>query len=97
MITDPYKILGVEPSANDEAIRAAYLSAIRDCPPDRDRLRFEQIRAAYEALETPRKRLEYALFDTTPPTREDVLVLIREQFVPCRPDKRALLRLLENR
>ena len=37
-MTDPYRLLGVPETADDEAIRAAYLAAIRACPPERDRL-----------------------------------------------------------
>ena len=36
-MTDPYGVLGVPDTADDAAIRAAYLEAIRLCPPERDK------------------------------------------------------------
>jgi curved DNA-binding protein CbpA len=52
---DPYRVLGVEPEASDEAIRAAYLAAIRQSPPERDRERFANVREAYEAISDQRR------------------------------------------
>jgi DnaJ-class molecular chaperone len=93
-MTDPYRLLNVADTANDEAIRAAYLAAIRACPPERDRQRFEQIRAAYESIATERDRSAYALFDTTEPTAHDVLEILSAGLRPRRPDEQRLRRLL---
>ncbi|MHB1590331.1 MAG: hypothetical protein ACYCTW_02180 [Sulfuricella sp.] len=93
-MTDPYRILGVLVTADDEAIRAAYLAAIRDCPPERDRRRFERVRAAYEAIASMRGRLSHALFDKTVPTLEDVLGAVNADFQPRRVDERRLQRVL---
>jgi curved DNA-binding protein CbpA len=72
-MSDPYLILGLPPDADDAAVHAAYLAAVKSCPPERDPRRFESLRAAYEALRTRRDRLAQALFDTTPPTLTDCL------------------------
>ncbi|PWF47851.1 molecular chaperone DnaJ [Massilia glaciei] len=72
-MTDPYRILGLAPGAGDAAIRAAYLAATRACPPERDRVRFEQVRGAYEAISGEAERLSHALFSHTAPTPADVL------------------------
>lgn len=93
-MTDPYRIIGVPVTADDEAIRAAYLSAIRDCPPERDRQRFERVRAAYEAVDSVRGRLSYALFDKSVPSPEDVLDAVSSGFQPRRVDERRLRRVL---
>lgn len=93
-MTDPYRILGVPVTADDEAIRAAYLAAIRDCPPERDRQRFERVRSAYEAVSSVRGRLSHALFDKTVPTLEDVLDAVDADFQPRRVDERRLRRVL---
>lgn len=93
-MTDPYRILGVPATADDEAIRAAYLAAIRDCPPERDRQRFERVRAAYETIASVRGRLSHALFDKTVPTLEDVLDAVDAGFQPRRVDERRLRRVL---
>lgn len=94
MITDPYRILGVSPLANDKEIRAAYLKAVSETPPERDREKFERIRAAYESVVTEHDRLRTALFDKTPPTQEDLLDAVSQSFVPRRPSEDRVRRLL---
>lgn len=93
-MSDPYRILGVPVTADDEAIRAAYLAAIRDCPPERDRQRFERVRTAYEAIASVRGRLSHALFDKTVPSLEDVLDAVDTGFQPRRVNERRLRRVL---
>ena len=46
--------LGVSATASEEEIRAAYLSKVKEFPPDRSPLEFEAIRDAYDALCDPR-------------------------------------------
>ncbi|MBN8455448.1 MAG: DnaJ domain-containing protein [Candidatus Accumulibacter sp.] len=91
---DPYRVLGVDLTAGDEAIRAAYLAAIRESPPERDRERFESVRTAYEAISNHRRRLAHELFDYSRPTVDDVLSAISSDFVPQPPTERRLLRVL---
>lgn len=91
---DPYRVLGVDPTADDETIRAAYLAAIRESPPERDRERFERVRRAYEAISDRRRRLAHELFDRTEPTLDDLLTAVSSDFAPRRPTERRLLRVL---
>ncbi|HRD92023.1 MAG TPA: DnaJ domain-containing protein [Accumulibacter sp.] len=91
---DPYRILGVEFAASDETIRSAYLAAIRESPPERDRERFESVRAAYEAISDRRRRLAHQLFDHSPPTLDDLLSAVSSDFVPRPPSENRLLRVL---
>jgi curved DNA-binding protein CbpA len=93
-MTDPYRQLGVPESADDAAIRAAYLAAIRACPPERDRQRFEQVRAAYEAIGTEQQRMAHALFDTTAPTLHELLETLSAGWQPGRPTESTLLRVI---
>lgn len=93
-MTDPYCLLGVPPSADDAAVRAAYLAAIRDCPPERDRARFEQVRAAYESIAHEGDRLAHALFDTSPVTATEVLQRLRDDWRPGLPTEQSLRRVL---
>ena len=93
-MTDPYLLLGVPATANDETIRLAYLAALRTSPPERDRQRFEQIRVAYEAIASAQARRFHALFDVTAPTPEDVLESISATFQPRRPSEQRLRRVL---
>ena len=93
-MTDPYRVLGVPESADDAAVRAAYLGAIRDCPPERDRQRFEQVRAAYEALANARARAAHALFDSSEPTLDGIVARLAQDWQPGRPTEAALRRVL---
>ncbi len=71
---DPFVILGVEETADDEAVRAAYLRALRTSPPDRDPEGFRRIRAAYEALRDTESRLALRLFGPPPLANLDELL-----------------------
>lgn len=93
-MSDPYRVLGVPVTADDQAIRAAYLALIRDYPPERDRRRFERVRSAYEAISSARGRLAHALFDKTVPTPEDVLAALEADFQPRPVNERHLRRVL---
>lgn len=53
---DANEILGVRANASDEEIRAAYVSKVKEFPPDRAPAEFERIRDAYETLRDPRRR-----------------------------------------
>ena len=56
--------LGVSATASEEQIRAAYLSKVKEFPPDRSPLEFEAIRDAYETLCDPRKRFQAMLLSS---------------------------------
>ena len=58
---DASQILGVPVEAGEEEIRAAYLKAVIEHPPDRSPEQFEKIRDAYETLRDPRKRMREML------------------------------------
>ncbi|MCW3099314.1 MAG: heat shock protein DnaJ domain protein [Chthonomonadaceae bacterium] len=55
---DPYAVLGISSSASAEESKQAYCTQVRAHPPERDPAAFKQIRAAYDQLKTPEKRLE---------------------------------------
>jgi curved DNA-binding protein CbpA len=61
---DPFTVLGVADDAGDAEIRRRYLMLLREFPPDREPERFQEFRAAYEALSDERKRLETKLLHT---------------------------------
>ena len=63
---DPYEVLGVTPTAADEAIKTAYRKAARLYHPDKNpdpaaAARFRDIQAAYELLADPARRRDYNL------------------------------------
>ena len=54
-MSDPYDVLGLPRHAGEEEIR--------ESPPDRDPERFTAVRAAYDAVRDPVRRLEAQLFE----------------------------------
>ncbi len=93
-MTDPYRLLGLREGAGDAEIRVAYLAAVRACPPEHDRQRFEQVRAAYESIADEPRRLAQALFDSAAPTAADVAEDLRAEWRAARPQEATLLRVL---
>jgi curved DNA-binding protein CbpA len=72
-MSDPYLALGITSDADDALVHAAYLAAIKACPPERDLQRFQTVRAAYELIRTRKDRLRYELFDTSLPAVTELL------------------------
>ena len=93
-MTDPYRQLGVSAGAGDAEIRAAYLAAVRESPPERDRQRFEQVRAAYEAIADAPRRLALALFDSHAPTAGELVEALGAEWRAAPPQAATLLRVL---
>ena len=63
---DPSEVLGVAPTATDEAVKTAYRKAARLYHPDKNpdpsaAARFRDIQAAYELLADPARRRDYDL------------------------------------
>ena len=91
----PFEILGLPESATDQEIRRAYLAKVREYPPEREPERFQEIRAAFEAIKDRRARVKYQLFHHELP---DISVLLESQVGPReesrRPDEKLLLRVL---
>lgn len=54
----PYDVLGLTPQASADDIKAAYFALVRQHPPERDAVRFKEIRAAYDRLKTSALRIE---------------------------------------
>jgi hypothetical protein len=65
MSDDPFVVLGVEETADDEAIKRRYLALVRAWPPDREPEKFQALRRAYEAVSGPRQRLEWKLLHSS--------------------------------
>jgi DnaJ-class molecular chaperone len=91
MVSDPYEVLGVPASADDETIRRRYLELVREFSPDRFPDKFAAIRAAYDATRDLTTRVRSRLFDTG--KREALESLIEE--MACRtPRQRVSLETL---
>jgi curved DNA-binding protein CbpA len=61
-MSDPYEVLGLPRTADEGETRRRYLELVRQFPPDRDPTRFAEVRAAYDELRDPVRRLENQLF-----------------------------------
>jgi curved DNA-binding protein CbpA len=62
-VTDPYQVLGLSRHATEDEIRKRYLELVREFSPDRAPERFAEIRAAYDAVRDPSRRIAAQLFD----------------------------------
>ena len=70
MAFDPYKVLGVSKTANDEEIRKAYKKLVRANHPDVDASpeaarRFKEVTQAHEILSDAKRRSNYDQFGVT--------------------------------
>src|SRR5436309_8916197 len=81
-MSDPYETLGLAPDADEAEIRRRYLELVRQFPPDRAPARFADIRAAYDQVRDPVRRLESQLF----------AIGTRDSFEALLTDLRARLR-----
>lgn len=94
---NPFAVLGVAETDDDDAIKKAYLRQVREHPPERDPERFQAIRAAYDAIKTRRDRLHYRLFGQESP---DLAALVASALRPGprrRPTDQQLRQLLSSR
>lgn len=89
-----FLLLEVTPDANDTQIKAAYLAAVRRYPPEHYPERYEQIRAAYEAIATERDRLSYLLFNPHPIDPMQAMALLMKPGPTPRRSKPDCQRLL---
>jgi DnaJ-class molecular chaperone len=71
--------LRVSITANDNEIKASYLALVRDNPPDKNPVRFAEIREAYEQIATKEDRLNYMLFQSPLLGLHDLLSKLMEK------------------
>ena len=64
---NPYLLLGVPRDATDQAIRQAYLNAVKAATPETDPERFKAVSGAYEQIKDQTSRYRYELFHTDSP------------------------------
>ncbi len=63
-MNDPFCILNIPETANDNDIRKAYLKLVKQFPPEQAPEQFKRIRSAYDCIKNERSRLSYRLFHT---------------------------------
>ncbi|MGH8476478.1 MAG: J domain-containing protein [Methylococcales bacterium] len=84
---NPFALLQVSESANDEEVRSAYLARVREFPPERSPKQFQAIREAYERIKTEKARLTYVYFDSPEIGPETVCRNLMDSRSPKRPDE----------
>ena len=62
-MNDPYEVLGITRTADEAETRRRYLELVRQFPPDRDPMRFAEVRAAYDQVRDPVRRLETQILE----------------------------------
>jgi len=97
---DPYIILGLlerkfSGDVDDAVVKTAYLELLRRYPPELAPQRFQEVRKAYEQLETRAKRVQYELFHLTMPDRQDLVAVLLPQRPLARPSLQKVQELLQ--
>lgn len=59
---DPYRVLGLLPTASQVEIKRAYFGLIRQYPPETEAEKFKIIRGAYEKIKDVQRRVETDIF-----------------------------------
>lgn len=80
-MSDPYRVLGVQPGASPDEVRSAYFSQVRAHPPEKEPEVFKAIRAAYEKLGATEERDD--LFRLREPARRQAgraVAVIDDEF-----------------
>lgn len=62
-MSDPHEVLGLPRHADEAETRRRYLELVRQFPPDRDPERFAAIRAAYDEVRDPTRRMATEILD----------------------------------
>jgi curved DNA-binding protein CbpA len=88
---NPFDVLGVPETTDDEAIKKAYLQKVREHPPEREPERFQIIRTAFETIKTRRDRLSYRLFHQETPDIEGLVESALRPRLGKRPSEKQLL------
>lgn len=84
-MNSPYTILGVSEMADDEAIKKAYLTKVKQHPPDLDPDRFQRIRAAFETIRDKKSRLHHRLFHIPESDVDGLAARVLDKMRPTRP------------
>ena len=95
-MSDPYEVLGLPTHADEVEIRRRYLELVRQFPPDRAPERFAAIRAAYDEVRDPARRLEAQLFETATSDSLDAIAAdLRARLIDVRLPLDVLLSLAD--
>ena len=95
---DYYETLGIQHDAEPNEIKRAYYASVKKHSPDRDPVKFKEIRAAYEILGKPASREKYDKlfqYDVTDQVRQELLAT--RDLLENHQYKEVVRRLTENK
>ena len=90
---DPLQVLGLPRNATEQQVRQRYLELVREFPPERDPVRFQQIYAAYKSIEDPLMLANRLLIQDDDPPRNWDDILNEQKAKPPRLSVDVLLSL----
>ena len=90
---DPLQVLGLPRNASEQQVRQRYLELVREFPPERDPVRFQQIYAAYKSIEDPLVLANRLLIQDDDPPRNWDDILNEQKAKPPRLSVDVLLSL----
>lgn len=91
---NPFRVLDLPEDCDDQMVKSAYLQMVKLYPPEQHPARFQESRAAFEAIKTQRDRVAFHLFH---PPMADISRLFESVFsttTPGIPTKSDLLKFL---
>ena len=91
---NPFELLQVEESADDEEVRNAYLARVREFPPERAPQEFQAIREAYDRIKNEKARIAYRYLDQPEIDADAVCRLLLRKQNPGRPNEKQFRRML---
>lgn len=74
---NPFLVLNLPVTATDDEIRRAWLTAVQECPPEKDAARFQAVQEAWRAIGEARARWASVLLPA-PPRTDSLLQAARE-------------------
>lgn len=81
--SDPFRVLGLAIDASEEEIRKRYLELVKQFPPERDAVRFQQIQRAYDDCRDPLAMASWFLASTLDDPRPwEEVIADEERRVP---------------
>ena len=95
-MTDPYQTLGLSSDADEAMVRRRYLELVKQYSPEKSPQKFSEIRAAYDELRDPVRRLTKQILQIrTHESLEDIVADIRARVRSARIPTETLLSLAE--
>ncbi|HEX5442755.1 MAG TPA: DnaJ domain-containing protein [Pirellulales bacterium] len=96
-MADPYEVLAVSARASEAEVRERYLQLVREFPPDRAPERFAEIRAAFDELRDPKRRLAKQVFSlAADDSLESLTADLRSRLLSARVPSEVLLALADS-